>query len=179
MKIPFLSRGLDAAGARRLIERFLDGYTTPAQEKILYRYFATHSSLSEDLEQYRGMFGWYAAMSPAVSRRSYRPVAAAAAALALLVVAGVAVFNIRHTADSSVYASYRGSYIMSGGQRIDDIQAIYSRLAAAEQFADSLADVADREARGIERVSQEYAVGCDLADYYDADKLIEMYEKNI
>lgn len=158
MKIPFFTRGLDAPSVSRLVERFLDGATTPAEEKAIYHFYAMHPALSDDLEQYRDMFAWYAGMEPKRTRRSWRPVAAAAAAV--LVVAGIGISAIisDNTEERRLYASYEGSYIVRNGQRIDDIQAIYNSLACAEQYADSIMIEADREAVDFERNCEQTVI---------------------
>jgi len=159
MKIPFFTRGLDAPTVSRLVERFLDGATTPAEEKTIYHFYAVHPELPDELEQYRDMFGWYAAMEPKRARRSWRS-AAAAAAVAVLVVAGVGIFALiaDNSEERSLYASYEGSYIVRNGQRIDDIRAIYSSLACAEQYADSIMSEADRKAADFERNCEQSVI---------------------
>lgn len=47
-----------------LIERFLDGDTTNAEERLIEHYFAATEHLPEHLEPYRSMFGWYAGGMP-------------------------------------------------------------------------------------------------------------------
>lgn len=44
-----------------LIEKYLEGETTLAEEKELREYFATHSNLPAELEVYRMMFSYYQA----------------------------------------------------------------------------------------------------------------------
>ena len=47
---------------KKLIERFLDGDTTPAEERRIYAFFARHR-YAGDLERYRPMFEWYGCCS--------------------------------------------------------------------------------------------------------------------
>lgn len=47
-----------------LIERFLDGETTNAEERLIEHYFAVTEHLPGHLEPYRSMFGWYAGGMP-------------------------------------------------------------------------------------------------------------------
>lgn len=46
-----------------LIERFLEGETSNAEEQTLYRYFES-GEVDPALEKYREMFKWYAAGMP-------------------------------------------------------------------------------------------------------------------
>ena len=168
MKIPHLTHSRDAAIIRRLVERFFDGDTSPAQEQAIYDYYATHQGLPDDLERYRPMFGWYSAMSSPVRRRRPWPrFAGIAAALAVLVVVGVVLVRSGSSADERLYASYRGSYVIRDGQRIDDIQLIYSNLACAEQMA-------DREARNIEQSPDDILVDRALDGIDDPELALEI-----
>lgn len=157
MKIPFFTRGLDATTVSRLVERFLDGATTPAEEKTIYHFYAVNPELPDELEQYRDMFAWYAGMKPRSARRSWYAVAAA---VTVLVVAGVGIFALiaDNAEERRLYASYEGSYIVRNGQRIDDIRAIYSSLTCAEQYADSIVSEADREAADLERNCEQSVI---------------------
>ena len=78
------------------------------------------------------------------------------------------------SADERLYASYRGSYVIRDGQRIDDIQLIYSNLACAEQMADSLIDLADREARSIEQSPDDILVDRALDGIDDPELALEI-----
>ena len=133
MKIPFFTRGLDASAVSILVERFLDGDTTPAQEKAIYHFYALHRDLPDELERYRDMFAWYAGMQPRGERRPRHAIAAAAAAVLVVAGIGLSVIITEKSEENSLYASYQGSYIVRNGQRIDDIQVIYNSLAVAEQ----------------------------------------------
>lgn len=49
---------------QQLIERFLEGETSNAEEQVLYDYFE-NKEIAPDLMPYRKMFRWYAAgMTP-------------------------------------------------------------------------------------------------------------------
>ena len=155
MKIPHLTHSRDAAIIRRLVERFFDGDTSPAQEQAIYDYYATHQGLPDDLERYRPMFGWYSAMSSPVRRRRPWPrFAGIAAALAVLVVVGVVLVRSGSSADERLYA--------------------YSNLACAEQMADSLIDLADREARNIEQSPDDILVDRALDGIDDPELALEI-----
>ena len=46
---------------RQLVNRFLDGATTNAEEQTLYDYFAGED-IAPELMQYRDMFRWYSGL---------------------------------------------------------------------------------------------------------------------
>lgn len=135
----------------RLTEQFLNGCTTPAQEQALFAYYRRSSagSLPDELEQYRPMMEWYAAMTPA-SRQLHRRIIAAAAIVAVLLSAGISISTLSGTNENSLYTCYKGSYIIRNGQRISDTEQIYPALIHAEYTADSLAAVAERQAYEME-----------------------------
>lgn len=131
---------------RTLIDRFLDGATTPAEEHILYSYFSSEQ-VDPALEQYRDMFAWYASLpaetpaEPVVAHRhraAWHLPAGIAAAVALAVAIALSVFAPRTDDQEALYAMYQGSYIEVNGQRITDVRLIYDRLQQAEALADSL-----------------------------------------
>ena len=127
----------------KLVERFLDGATTPAEEREIYAYFARHRDLGE-LETYRAMFRWYASLPqtaarrPRVRRRVWWSAAGVAAATAVAVWAGLSFGTPRTAVDSELYARYRGSYVVQDGKRITDLSVIYPCIMRAEATADSL-----------------------------------------
>lgn len=135
-----------------LVALFLDGATTPAQEKVIYSYFASHADAGE-LERYRPMFEWYASLpcaeperKPSRSRRMSARLAAAAAVVAAVVATAFVWFTPAERGhDESLYAVYQGSYMVRDGKRITDISAIYSQIVSAEATADSLWMLTDPE----------------------------------
>ncbi len=175
MKIPHLTRGHDADSIRNLVERFLDGDTTPAQEQAIYTYYASHSELPGDLESYRPMFGWYAAITPQRRKRNRSKIAGIAAAIAVIVVAGVALIGQKNSSTDRLYASYKGSYIIRDGQKIDDISLIYANLACAELMADSIINQADQMAKRIEQ-SDDILIENVLSDIDDPQLAKEIKE---
>lgn len=125
---------INTRNAADYVNRFLDGSTTPAEEKALYAFFAHAHRLPEELEQYRMMFAWYAAGMPdtpeefATGYRSHtlrlrhtewRLWGSSAAAAVALLVAGGYLFTHRHSAIPDGCEAYRGSYVMVDGQRIN------------------------------------------------------------
>ncbi len=144
---------LDARTAARLLERFLDGDSTPAEESALYALYTStaRGSLAPELEARRDMMEWYAAMAP--SRRSRRRVTAIAAGIGTFVaVAAGVTFAVGGGSDddSGLYACYRGSYVVHNGKRISDLAEIHTALARAEYTADSLLDASERQSQLLE-----------------------------
>ncbi len=127
--------------ARKLTASFLDGSTTPDEEKTLYAYYGD-GKVADDLECYQPMFAWYVKLereAAPMRSRSHRPrfVAAAAAAVIILVGAGLfAGFYVMsyETSDNRLYA---GSYIIRDGNKITDIDAILPELHKADRYVDS------------------------------------------
>ena len=154
---------------RLLVQEFLDGITTPEQERWLYAFYRNHNpgSLPADLESYRGMFGWYASLpSTAKPRRRLSGARIAAftgiaAAAAIAVGTGLSLINRngRTSAADSAYASYAGSYIVRDGQRIDDIVVIYDEVSAAATRADSLANDSIALEKAISNINDDELSG--------------------
>ena len=119
---------------RQLINRFLDGATTNAEEQTLYDYFAGED-IAPELMQYRDMFRWYSAGMPernAKQRRMpLRRILALAASVLLLVGIGFGIH--RYQKQQEEYALYEGSYIIRDGVKITDISKILPELKATEQ----------------------------------------------
>lgn len=92
---------MDDRQAQALMEKFLNGTTTIAEEQQLYRYFAA-GDVAPVLQQYRPMMQWYRSLSadtvtagkPVQSRRSplnqFRFAAGIAASVAILATIGFA-----------------------------------------------------------------------------------------
>ena len=117
---------------QQLIEQFLNGETTNAEEQTLYDYFAS-DDVAESLRQYQEMFRWYADGMPAISRykRTYvRTILAIAASLLLLVGVGLGYWH--YLQQQEEYAVYEGSYIVRDGKKITDIRKILPELKATE-----------------------------------------------
>lgn len=164
MKLNFKStqnRMLAQEAARVLLARFMDGSTSPAEERRLFAFFASSDpgSLSPDLEEVRPMMQWYAAMSPAKKetprrRFAFRFAGGVAAAVTLLIVAAVAFHHYSSSPSTQpLYASYEGSYIVRNGKRITDISSIYTTLSRAEYTADSISSATDRWLKEVEETA--------------------------
>lgn len=127
--------------ARRLTVAFLDGSTTPEEERELYNYYSG-KRLAPDLECYRQMFAWYdnieSHATTKYDRRSTRFFATAAAIAALLLVGvGLTIGISSDGAEQSVDRMYAGSYIIRNGKKITDIKEILPELQKADRIVDS------------------------------------------
>lgn len=143
----------DARTAARLLERFLDGDSTPAEERALYALYTStaRGSLAPELEARRDMMEWYAAMAPSRRRRRRIPAIAAGIGAFVAVAAGVTfALGGSSSDDNGLYACYRGSYVVHNGKRISDLAEIHTALARAEYTADSLLDASERQSQLLE-----------------------------
>lgn len=134
-----------------LVEKFLDGATTNAEEQRLYEYFAG-KHVARRLLKYKPMFAWYAggmegqlpeAGETAGAQRAPKPLwirVAISAAAAILLIAGAAVIYRHHVQTERLYAIYEGSYIVRGGKKITDLKTIMPELRRIEHQARSMAD---------------------------------------
>ncbi len=134
----------------QLVEKFLDGATTNAEEQTLYDYFAGEK-VDRRLEQYKPMFRWYAggmtdplpAEPPAAAGRArtlrMRILATAGIAASVLLIGGAAIGYHKHMEKERLYATYEGSYIVRGGKKITDLKAIMPELKRIERDAEAMA----------------------------------------
>lgn len=143
----------------QLVEKFLDGRTTNAEERELYAWFRSND-VGEEWAELKAMFAWYEAgmpeqeaehkphlerRSPRSERRGLWIAVGAVAGVAASVVVALTVwltFNNSQHNDLSIYA---GSYIVDGGIRYDnisdiekDIEEMLERAERIEQSADEL-----------------------------------------
>lgn len=119
---------------QQLIERFLEGETTNAEEQMLYDYF-NGRDVADSLKPYQEMFRWYAARMPEQKanpkKRTYAKWLSIAASILLLVGIG---FGYRYYQEQQeLYAIYEGSYIVRDGVKNSDIKQILPELQATEQ----------------------------------------------
>lgn len=119
---------------QQLIERFLEGATTNAEEQMLYEYF-NGKNIAKGLEAYQEMFRWYADGMPEqktkLHKKTYAKWLAIAASLLLLIGIG---FGYRYyQGQQELYAIYEGSYIVRDGVKNTDIKQILPELQATEQ----------------------------------------------
>lgn len=142
----------DARTAARLLERFLDGDSTPAEERALYALYTStaRGSLAPELEARRDMMEWYAAMAPSRSRRRVTAIAAGIGAFVAVAAGLTFALGGYSDDDNGLYACYRGSYVVHNGKRISDLAEIHTALARAEYTADSLLDASERQSQLLE-----------------------------
>lgn len=136
---PFKRRtpAIDAELARKLTSDFLDGMTTPEQERMLYDYYRLED-LPKDLRGYRKMFAWYTSVEKSKTMQRRRIIRTdIAAAIAVLAVAGASVWFSR-SERSDLSDRYAGSYIIRDGKKITDIDLILPELQKAESETDSI-----------------------------------------
>lgn len=145
---------------KTLIDKFLSGETTIAEEKRLKQYFAPGNTVDPSLECYRQMFSFYSELShrqkacktaPPFKRRSRRVFAwiSSAAAVALLVGAGL---SQRFSQADDLASFYAGSYATVNGKRLTDIEDILKAQAEADAFCQRVEDMA---AADFERLTSE------------------------
>lgn len=120
----------------QLVDKFLDGATSNAEERLLYDYFAGRGA-NGPLARYAPMFGWYAGGMTAPLPRRRRPLAVRLAAgigiaASVLLAAGAGIHYRNHLETQRLYAVYEGSYIVRGGKKITDLKAIMPELKRIE-----------------------------------------------
>lgn len=132
-----------------LVDKFLDGATTNAEEQQLYEYFAGNN-VARRLRKYTPMFGWYAggmkgqlpdiwdAACKCRKARTRWIRAAVSTAAAILLIAGVTVAYVQYRQTQRLYATYEGSYIVRNGKKITDIKSILPELKRIEHQARAL-----------------------------------------
>lgn len=142
-----------------LVDKFLEGRTTNAEERELYEWFAT-ADVPDKWSDLKAMFAWYAESMPdkeapakpkprmTLGRRWWVAVAGAVAACAAVVV--VLLPNGNTEPQVRTYNIYEGSYIVEAGIRYDDIEVIeddieelFARAEAIELEANELIAWAD------------------------------------
>ena len=140
-----------------LVEKFLDGHTTNAEEQQLYDWFAT-ADVPEEWADLKAMFAWYRDGMPEVedvksveskhkpkfSLSLRRTIVAISSAVAVAVIA-VVMWN-----SSPEINIYEGSYIIEQGSYCDnldyiqeDIEALLERADEMERKSDQLLALAD------------------------------------
>ena len=153
---------------RLLVEKFLDGRTTNAEERELYAWFRS-ADVPEEWAELKAMFAWYDAGMPDDETPLAAPsqvvvqhdsgkrrglwmsigVATAVAASAALL---VTIMKPDDEIPEHVYNIYEGSYIVDNGVRYDhmvyiedDVEALLARADAIELKANELLAWADMQ----------------------------------
>lgn len=126
--------------ARELMDRFLDGSTSLAEEKKLYSYFR-RTNIAPDMEQHRDMMRWYATGMAQKKTLNFSAAWKGAVASAVIIAAGMGVGLLKHAStDSAYYAQYEGSYVMINGEKVTNLKKIMPYLHSTEMLAHSLFD---------------------------------------
>ena len=143
----------------QLVEKFLDGRTTNAEERELYAWFRSND-VGEEWAELKAMFAWYEAgmpeqkaeetphielRAPRAERRGLWLAVGAVAGVAASVVVALTVWLTFDKNQDNGLSIYAGSYIVEGGVRYDniediegDIEAMLERAERIEQSADEL-----------------------------------------
>lgn len=139
---------------KQLIDRFFDGDTTLEEEQRLYAFFRDKKDLPEELETYRDMFvgldaiafddTWKAkgltaivvSMPVMARKRKFIYWASGIAAAILLCIGITLAFDVQK--DNSLENIYAGSYVIVGGQRIDDLSRIKPDIEKALSHASEI-----------------------------------------
>lgn len=141
---------MDKKKIQCLIERFLNGETTLAEEQSLYDYFQGQE-VDKEFKQYQEMFRWYANGMPedVLEKKSKTGKAIVmrmkcafiGIAASLLILVGVGVRKYQKLQEE--YAIYEGSYIVRDGKKITDIKEILPELKATEQKVAEMMELKD------------------------------------
>lgn len=145
------------------VEKFLNGETSNAEERELYRYFS-QPEIPAEAEPYREMFAWYASLLPAQAEmpekaqeepeeaepekvrilrlRPWQWVSVAAT-IALLFTLGF-IFRPTGASLSDEYMAYQGSYIIRDGKKITDLSIVVPEILRAEQMLNDRVNEVDR-----------------------------------
>ena len=114
-----------------LVEKFLDGRTTNAEEQELYTWFAT-ADVPEEWAEHKEMFAWYRQGMPettslvesAPKPKSRFSLSLRRGVMAISTAVAVAVVAVLIWPSSHKVNIYEGSYIVEAGVRYDDIEVI-------------------------------------------------------
>lgn len=139
----------------KLVEKFLDGRTTIAEERALYEWFRCND-VDEGWQPLKEMFAWYeggmseslgdelkvditTAATPLSRSIRLRRWATGISAAAAVVVAVLAAIYGR----SEPINIYEGSFVICNGQFCDDIETISSDIEALLDYAEEMQQRAD------------------------------------
>lgn len=124
--------------ARELMDRFLDGSTSLAEEKKLYSYFR-RANIAPDMEQHRDMMRWYASGMAQKKALNFSAAWKGAVASAVIIAAGVGAAFLKHASTGpAYYAQYEGSYVMINGEKVTNLKEIMPYLNSTEMLAHDL-----------------------------------------
>lgn len=154
---------MKTAKIKLLIDRFLDGETTLAEEQQLYDYFRRRR-VAREMLPYRQMFIDMGVLRPKAKTIVMRPYMRwmVAIAASLLLIFGIQVVRKTYTRNQ-LLARYEGSYVIVDGQRTDNLLKIHTEIER------TLADARHIESRlqgenVIDRAEQEVLQSIDDAE---------------
>ena len=128
-----------------LVEKFLDGRTTNAEEQELYTWFAT-ADVPEEWAEHKEMFAWYRQGMPettslvesAPKPKSRFSLSLRRGVMAISTAVAVAVVAVLIWPSSHKVNIYEGSYIIESGDYCDNIEYIQEDIEALLQRADDI-----------------------------------------
>lgn len=130
---------------RALVEKFLDGRTTNAEEQELYAWFAT-ADVPDEWTDLKAMFAWYRKGMPettslvesATKPKSRFSLSLRRGVMAISTAVAVAVVAVLMWPSSHKVNIYEGSYIIESGDYCDNIEYIQEDIEALLQRADDI-----------------------------------------
>lgn len=152
---------IDINNVELYIDRFMEGDTSNAEEKELYRFFATEKDLPQHIAQYREMFAYFESgldeslsaqalteaehstakvvqLKPAETKKPKKRIFMFAASIAasIVLIFGISFGLLKNDADE-LY-SYEGSYVMQNGKRVTDKETLRLMIDNTMKEADNI-----------------------------------------
>ena len=152
---------IDINNVELYIDRFMEGETSNAEEKELYRFFATEKNLPQHIAQYREMFAYFESgldeslsaqalteaehstakvvqLKPAETKKTKKRIFMFAASIAasIVLIFGISFGLLKNDADE-LY-SYEGSYVMQNGKRVTDKETLRLMIDNTMKEADNI-----------------------------------------
>ncbi len=152
---------IDINNVELYIDRFMEGETSNAEEKELYRFFATEKDLPQHIVQYREMFAYFESgldeslsaqalteaehstakvvqLKPAETKKPKKRIFMFAASIAasIVLIFGISFGLLKNDADE-LY-SYEGSYVMQNGKRVTDKETLRLMIDNTMKEADNI-----------------------------------------
>lgn len=166
---------MDTETITQLVQKFLDGETTIAEERLLCHYFTSVSTVPESLQPYAELFRDLATL-PSAPKTVHRHLAprlrwavaaiAASVALALMVVLGY-----RSHQYSQLSRLYEGSYMVVSGHRIDNLRLIKDSIASTLADAKRIENSVEHH-NAIDRAEREIIESADPEQRKEIEKLL-------
>ena len=152
---------IDINNVELYIDRFMEGETSNAEEKELYRFFATEKDLPQHIAQYREMFAYFESgldeslsaqalteaehstakvvqLKPAETKKPKKRIFMFAASIAasIVLIFGISFGLLKNDADE-LYI-YEGSYVMQNGKRVTDKETLRLMIDNTMKEADNI-----------------------------------------